>query len=61
MIGSLKKLVNDLDETLFWSYEEIFNIVCKEFDLDADKIASILDCRCPFGLIGYLEAEAMKD
>lgn len=49
--------VNELDEISDYSYSEIFQIVCGEFDLDAITIAAELGCECPFGLIGYLLVE----
>jgi len=61
MVELMRKLVDVLDATLFYSYEEIFNEVCKEFNLDADSIASALGCRCPFGLIGYVEGGGLED
>ncbi len=46
-----------LDESLEYSYSEIFQIVCREFGLDAALYEAVLGCRCPFGLVGYLKAE----
>lgn len=56
-VASISARVEELDATLEFSYAEIFQIVCQEFGLDADRYESELGCQCPFGLIGFLSAE----
>lgn len=45
-----------LDENHPGSLEEIFAIVCAEFGIADGVMAQELGCRCPWGLMGYIEA-----
>lgn len=57
MYLQIETRVNELDESLEYSYSEIFQLVCEEFGLNAVAIAADLGCKCPFALIGYLQVE----
>ena len=54
--------VEHLDAVLECSGDAIFNQVATEFGIaEADAIASAMGCRCPYGLIGWLEADQEED
>ena len=50
--------VNELCENFSLDLDDIFLAVCAEFGLPGAAIADSLGCKCPYGLLGYLEAEA---
>jgi hypothetical protein len=56
-IAAIQHRVEELDEQHNGTLADCFGIVAREFNIpDANDIAELLGCRCPFGLIGYLQA-----
>jgi len=45
----------ELDENLELTTEDIFDILCQEYQLNADSIETALSCKCPFALTGFLK------
>lgn len=45
----------ELDQNLELTTEDIFEIVCQEYHLNADSIETALSCKCPFALTGFLK------
>lgn len=60
-LSAIENRIQELQEDDTVSLGAIFNIVCTEFNINGNYIASLLDCRCPYGLIGYLEAEMQPE
>lgn len=44
----------ELDKNLELTTEDIFDILCQEYQLNADSIEKELTCKCPFALTGFL-------
>jgi len=44
----------ELDQNLELTTEDIFEIVCQEYHLNAELIEKELNCKCPFALTGFL-------
>jgi hypothetical protein len=44
----------ELDENLELTTEDIFDILCQEYQLNADSLEKELSCKCPFALTGFL-------
>jgi len=53
----IEKRIQELDFSVEYEYSEIFQIVCREFSLDAVLYEELLGCQCPFGLIGFLQED----
>ncbi|WP_414573471.1 hypothetical protein [Nostoc sp. CCY 9925] len=45
----------ELDKNLELTTKDIFDILCQEYQLNADSIETALSCKCPFGLTGFLK------
>lgn len=45
----------ELDENLELTTEDMFDILCQEYHLNADFIETALSCKCPFALTGFLK------
>lgn len=48
--------LQELEDSLEYSYSEIFHILCSELGWDASFYEAELGCSDPFGLVGYLSA-----
>ncbi|MBE9008212.1 hypothetical protein IQ259_24900 [Fortiea sp. LEGE XX443] len=60
-INLIEARVEELDENLELTTDEIFEIVCREYHLNADSLEKELNCKCPFALTGFLsELEPTK-
>lgn len=60
-INLIEARVEELDENLELTTDEIFEIVCREYHLNADSLEKELSCKCPFALTGFLnELEPTK-
>ncbi|BCL40344.1 hypothetical protein [Nostoc sp. MS1] len=44
----------ELDKNLELTTEDIFDILCQEYQLNADSLEKELSCKCPFALTGFL-------
>jgi hypothetical protein len=44
----------ELDENLELTTEDIFDILCQEYQLNGDSLEKKLSCKCPFALTGFL-------
>ena len=44
----------ELDQNLELTTEDIFDVVCQEYHLNAELIEKELNCKCPFALTGFL-------
>jgi hypothetical protein len=44
----------ELDQNLELTTEDIFDVVCQEYHLNAKLIEKELNCKCPFALAGFL-------
>ncbi|MFN6456096.1 MAG: hypothetical protein RM022_028415 [Nostoc sp. EfeVER01] len=53
-IHLIEARIVELDENLELTTEDIFNIVCQEYHLNADFLEKELSCKCPFALTGFL-------
>ncbi|BAY95506.1 MULTISPECIES: hypothetical protein [unclassified Tolypothrix] len=45
----------ELEKNLELTNEDIFEIICQEYQLNADSIETKLSCKCPFVLTGLLK------
>ncbi|MEH1965348.1 hypothetical protein [Nostoc sp.] len=54
LIHLIEMQIVELAENLELTTEDIFEIVCLEYHLNADFIEQELSCKCPFALIGFL-------
>ncbi len=45
----------ELDENLELTTEDIFDILCQEYQLNGDSLEKELSCKCPFALTGFLK------
>lgn len=54
-MSEIQSRINDLESKQELSYDEIFDIVCQEYKLDANFFEQQLGCKCPFALIGFIE------
>lgn len=52
--SQIEARLQELDDSLEYSYSEIFHILCSELSLDANFYKAELGCSDPFGLVGYL-------
>ncbi|HEY9830533.1 MAG TPA: hypothetical protein V6D26_08140 [Stenomitos sp.] len=43
----------ELDENIELTTDEIFDILCQEYQLNADSLEKELSCKCPFALTGF--------
>jgi hypothetical protein len=53
-IHLIEARIVELDKNLELTTEDIFEIVCKKYHLNADLIEKELSCKCPFALTGFL-------
>ncbi|OYD91473.1 hypothetical protein CDG76_26590 [Nostoc sp. 'Peltigera membranacea cyanobiont' 210A] len=44
----------ELNENLKLTTEDIFDVVCQEYHLNANLIEKELNCKCSFALTGFL-------
>ncbi|MBW4564897.1 MAG: hypothetical protein KME32_27995 [Mojavia pulchra JT2-VF2] len=54
LIHLIEVRVGELDENLELTTEDIFEIVCREYHLNAELLEKELNCKCPFALTGFL-------
>ncbi|MHC0067698.1 hypothetical protein ACWATR_33195 [Nostoc sp. UIC 10890] len=54
LVNSIEKRVQELNENLELSLDEVFYTVCQEYNLNAVAIEEALGCKCPFALIGFI-------
>lgn len=52
---SIEVRVWELDKNLELTTEDMFDILCQEYQLKADSIETALSCKCPFALTGFLK------
>jgi hypothetical protein len=59
--AQLEARIQQLDDEHAGTLADVFAIVCGEFGLDADALAEHFGCRCPWGLLGYVEGAQEED
>jgi hypothetical protein len=60
-IHLIEERVWELDQNLELTTEDIFEIVCQEYHLNAELIEKELNCKCPFVLTGFLKELANSE
>ena len=62
-LTALENRIYELDgNTDYDSLNSVFDTVVEEFEIpDAAQIAQELGCKCPFALLGWLEAKQSPD
>ncbi|MGF1939129.1 MAG: hypothetical protein RM347_033065 [Nostoc sp. ChiQUE02] len=61
LITLIKARISELDQNLELTTQDIFLIICQEFNLDADFLKEALSCQCPFALIGFINELELPD
>jgi hypothetical protein len=54
LINLIEVRISELSENLELTSEDIFEIICQEYHLNADFLKEALGCECPFALIGFI-------
>jgi hypothetical protein len=54
LINLIETRISELNQNLELTTQDIFQIICQEFKLNADFIEEALGCQCPFALIGFI-------
>lgn len=62
-IAAIEFYINGLAENPETPNHVIFDLVAEKYDVEliAEKAAKLMGCRCPYGLVGWLEAENEVD
>lgn len=60
-LDQIEARINQLADDLENDLDDVFRVACNEFGLDPDRYSNSLGCNCPYGLLGYLQAEFSDD
>jgi hypothetical protein len=61
VVSQIESRLLNMTSDISNDYDDVFDILCSEFGLDADSHAAKLGCKCPFGLIGYLQVALAEE